>query len=152
MERRDTGSWLEGHGSGMPSSGFPGQRLGLPAEGAGSIARFGRRLVGVFIDWTLCQLIAIGVFRISFGATGVRAFVPLAIFAAENLLLVSTLGYTIGHRVVNLQVRSLGPRPLSPAQVAVRTLLLCLFLPAMFWDRDGRGLHDKAARTVIVRR
>ena len=33
----------------------------------------------------------------------------------------------------------------------VRTVLLCLFLPAMFWDKDGRGLHDKSAGTVIVR-
>jgi uncharacterized RDD family membrane protein YckC len=38
-----------------------------------------------------------------------------------------------------------------PLQVLVRTVLLCLFLPAMFWDKDGRGLHDKAAGTLIVR-
>jgi len=25
-------------------------------------------------------------------------------------------------------------------------------VPALFWDRDQRGLHDKAAGTVIVRR
>ncbi len=30
-------------------------------------------------------------------------------------------------------------------------VLLCLFLPAMFWDKDGRSLHDKAAGTLIVR-
>jgi uncharacterized RDD family membrane protein YckC len=77
--------------------------------------------------------------------------VTLGIFAAENLLLVGTLGSTIGHRVVGLQVRSVNGAPAKPVQVVVRTLLLCLFLPATIWDRDGRGLHDKAAGTVIVR-
>jgi uncharacterized RDD family membrane protein YckC len=24
-------------------------------------------------------------------------------------------------------------------------------IPATIWDRDGRGLHDKAAGTVVVR-
>jgi uncharacterized RDD family membrane protein YckC len=38
------------------------------------------------------------------------------------------------------------------ARGAVRTALLCLVIPAVVWDADGRGLHDKAAGTVIVRR
>ena len=36
-------------------------------------------------------------------------------------------------------------------RAALRTLLLCLLIPALIWDRDGRGLHDKAAGTVVVR-
>ena len=82
---------------------------------------------------------------------GPGAWITLLVFGVENLLLVGTLGYTIGHRVVGLRVRSINGRPPSPIQTVVRTVLLCLFLPAMFWDRDGRGLHDKAAGTVIVR-
>jgi uncharacterized RDD family membrane protein YckC len=30
-------------------------------------------------------------------------------------------------------------------------VLLCLLVPALISDRDGRGLHDKAARTAVVR-
>ncbi|MFE4466652.1 RDD family protein, partial [Oerskovia sp. NPDC056781] len=30
-------------------------------------------------------------------------------------------------------------------------VLLCLVVPAVVWDGDGRGMHDKAAGTVIVR-
>jgi hypothetical protein len=33
----------------------------------------------------------------------------------------------------------------------VRTVLLLLLVPAAVWDRDTRGLHDKAAGTVEVR-
>ena len=32
----------------------------------------------------------------------------------------------------------------------MRTVLLFLVIPAVVWDRDGRGLHDKIAHTVIV--
>jgi uncharacterized RDD family membrane protein YckC len=123
----------------------------MPREGRGSMGRFGRRLVGVVIDWALCQLLAYGLFDKAFGVAGAGSFLPLAIFAVENLLLVGTLGSTIGHRVVGLRVVSTDGRAARPLQVLVRTVLLCLFLPAMFWDKDGRGLHDKAAGTVIVR-
>ncbi len=152
VDRKDIGSWLEGPGSraGDPAA-YPGEQLGMPREGAGSVGRFGRRLLGVLIDWTLCQLIAFALFDVRLGEAGPNSFAPLAIFAVENLLLVSTLGYTIGHRVVGLQVRRLGGLPVTPVQAVVRTALLCLFLPAMFWDKDSRGLHDKAAGTVIVR-
>ena len=60
-------------------------------------------------------------------------------------------GNSRGHRIAGLRVRSISGAPARPLQVIVRTALLCLFLPAMFWDRDGRGLHDKAAGTVLVR-
>lgn len=33
----------------------------------------------------------------------------------------------------------------------VGTLLLCLAVPALIWDRDQRGMHDRAANTVVVR-
>ncbi len=122
------------------------------------MGRFGRRLVGAVVDWTLCQVIAYAVFSVSLPFTAAAAsgsssqvFIPLGVFAVENLLLVGTLGATVGHRVVGLQVRALRGGPPRPLQSVARTVLLCLFLPAMFWDRDGRGLHDRAAGTLIVR-
>jgi uncharacterized RDD family membrane protein YckC len=30
-------------------------------------------------------------------------------------------------------------------------VLLALLVPALIWDRDGRGMHDKAAGTALVR-
>jgi len=43
-----------------------------------------------------------------------------------------------------------GGRVTLPA-VVVRTFLLLLFVPAVIYDRDRRGLHDKAAGSVVVR-
>jgi hypothetical protein len=33
----------------------------------------------------------------------------------------------------------------------LRTVLLLLVVPPLVLDRDLRGLHDKAARTVVLR-
>lgn len=152
VDREDIGSWLQGPGARLGrSDAYPGQRWELPRSGPGSVGRFGRRLVAALIDWTACQLIAYAVFGVSLTQAGAAGFVPLAVFAVENVLLVGTVGFTLGHRVVGLRVRSTDGAAPRPFQVLVRTVLLCLFLPAMFWDGDGRGLHDKAAGTLIVR-
>jgi uncharacterized RDD family membrane protein YckC len=47
--------------------------------------------------------------------------------------------------------------PLKPAWIGVwrpivRTVLLALFVPALITDRDRRGIHDRLAGTVLVRR
>ncbi len=153
VDRRDVASWLEGPRAHTQSAGeFAGQRLGLPPSGPGSIARFGRRLVAVVIDWTIAQLIAYLLFHVELGRGGAGSFVPLAIFAVENVLMLPTLGATVGQRLLGLGLMSVDRRRASVVQVLIRTLLLCLAIPALIWDRDGRGLHDKAASTVLVRR
>jgi hypothetical protein len=69
-----------------------------------------------------------------------------------SLLLLSTLSATFGMRLLRIGVTKLGHRGLvSPLLVTVRTVLLCVVIPALIWDRDGRGLHDKAVGTVVIR-
>jgi uncharacterized RDD family membrane protein YckC len=108
------------------------------------------RRTGLRRDWLLCLVIA-GVASAA-GALPGSGWSTLSVFALENLLLVSTAGTTVGKRLLGLKVVSLdgGTRP-SPLAVVTRTVLLCLAVPALVWDRDGRGLHDKAARTAVVR-
>ena len=103
VDRRDISSWLEG----PPSRGdghWPGQRLGRPRNGAGSIARPGRRLGALAIDWALCSLISAAFFGYDGTAT-------LGIFALEQMLLVGSLGYSVGHRVFGMQVQRLEGTP-----------------------------------------
>lgn len=156
MDRRDIGSWLQGPGSRIPTGTYPGERLGLAREGPGSIGTFGVRLVGVIIDWCLALLIARGLFAVPLPfsearSSGAQNFIVLAVFGVMNLLLVATAGSTIGHRIMGLQVRSVMGGRATMLQTLTRTILLCLFFPAIFWDGDGRGLHDKVPNTVIVR-
>jgi uncharacterized RDD family membrane protein YckC len=152
VDRRDVGSWLEGPASRDPERQPPGVRLGLPVDGPGSIARFGRRGVAILADFLLCELIAtLFGYHLTGGNKGFVNFVPLIIFAVENLLLVGTVGSTIGHRLLGLRVERLAGGLPGPLLAAVRTLLLCLAVPPLIWDRDQRGVHDRVPGTVIVR-
>ena len=108
---------------------YPGERLGLPREGTGSIGRLGRRVGALFIDYGAAYLIS--------GFFGWDPLAILALFAAIRLF---------GLRLVRLDGAWVGLwRPV------VRTALLIVVIPAVIWDADQRGLHDKAAGTVLVR-
>ena len=155
--QRWTGTWLSGLGAAGVSLRAPGQwrgqRLGLPEHGAGAIAGFGPRLGAVCIDLVVAGLIG-GLGNVVAGdpspvlrqATGIAAL--LLIYAA----LLPTAGQTFGMRVVKLRVIRLADgRPLGFAQAVVRGVLVILTIPALFTDRDGRGWHDKAVGSAIVR-
>lgn len=133
---------------------WPGQRLGLPENGPRSIARFSRRLGAVAIDWAIALLIAVVFFHYDLGARSTNANVWLTptIFAVEQVLFIAIWSGSIGHLLLGMRVVPLTPRWVGVWRPAVRTVLLCLVIPALIWDRDQRGLHDKAAGTILVRR
>jgi uncharacterized RDD family membrane protein YckC len=152
VDREDIGSWLEGPGSLDPNREAPGVRLGLPVEGPGSIARFGRRAVAIIVDFFVCELIAtLFGFHLTGANTGFTNFIPLLVFAVENVLLVGTVGSTLGHRLLGMRVQRLSGGLPGPLLAFVRTVLLCLAVPALIWDRDQRGFHDRATGLVLVR-
>lgn len=149
QQPRWTQTWLGGVRSAGVDLGYPGEQLGLPRQGSGAVAGFGRRIGAIVIDWLICTwAIAQGLLRVNAAEQG---WVPLAIFAAANILLVGTMGMTFGMRLLNIRVAALGGGRPGLVAVLVRTLLLCLAVPALIWDRDQRGLHDRAANTVVVR-
>lgn len=129
--------------------GYRGERLGLPEEGPGSIAPLGRRVGALFVDGWLCALIAYGLL-----AGGDAAYANLwstPLFFVMSVVLVGTVGSTLGKRLFGLRVVRLDGGRVTPVQALGRSLLLCLVVPALVWDRDTRGLHDKALGTVQVR-
>lgn len=108
------------------------------------MARAGRRILAIMIDWGMALLIS----NFAFGGD---SWATLAIFAVEQILLVGTLGYSIGHRVAGIHVVRRGGVAPGPLAALVRALLLCLVIPAVIFDPDHRGLHDKAMNTLLVR-
>jgi uncharacterized RDD family membrane protein YckC len=123
---------------------WAGQRLGLPESGAGSLAKLGRRVLALLIDWGLAWLVALGL-------ANNDNTIHVIVFGLEQWLLVGTVGYSIGHRILGLQVRRLDGKYVGLWRSLIRVGLILLVLPATIWDADNRGLHDKAAGTVLVR-
>jgi uncharacterized RDD family membrane protein YckC len=128
---------------------WAGQRLGLPESGPGSLATMPRRIGAIIVDWGIALLISHAFFADNSWAT-------LLIFGGMQLILVGALGYSFGHRILGLQVIRMGQKLKSGYvglyKAFVRSLLLCLVIPVSIWDADNRGLHDKAAGTVLIRR
>ncbi|MBC9726082.1 RDD family protein [Streptomyces sp. TRM68367] len=152
-KRQAVGSWLSGPRAAAEDAGvdfgYPGQQLGLPKEGPGSIARPGRRLGALAVDWAVCVLIAYGLITHSYSQANSNW--ALLIFFVMSVLTVGTIGFTPGKRLFGLRVLALDTGTVNPLRALLRTVLLCLAIPALIWDRDGRGLHDRLARTVEVR-
>ena len=108
------------------------------------MAGLGRRAIALLVDWGLATAISAGFFQYDPMAT-------LAVFAAMTWVLVGTLGATIGHLVTGLGVRRVAGGPPGLLRSLIRTVSLCLVVPAVVWGTDGRGLHDVWAGTVITR-
>ncbi|WP_396656390.1 RDD family protein [Microbacterium sp.] len=137
-----------------PVNSYPGERLGLPREGAGSIARLGRRVGALAIDLVSATLIAYAFFGYTDAATGVRFADPLAAniaFFAIQVVFIPTIGGSPGHRLLGMRLMRIDRAWTGVWRPLVRTLLLMLVIPAVIWDSDQRGLHDKAASTLLVR-
>lgn len=128
----------------LPENSYPGERLGLPESGAGSIARPGRRIAALAIDWACAIVVSVAFFAYDSLAT-------LVIFAAVQIVFLPTLGGSPGHRLLGMRLQLLGGGWVGLWRPIVRTALLAVVIPAVIWDPDQRGLHDKAAGTVLLR-
>jgi uncharacterized RDD family membrane protein YckC len=122
---------------------YPGEKFGLPEKGPGSVAGMGRRLGALLIDWAVCTLIALAAFH--------DQYWTLVVFAAQDYLLTALTGLTLGKRLTGIRVARLDGRPVGFLWALVRTVLLLTVIPPLVADRDLRGLHDRAANTIVIR-
>jgi uncharacterized RDD family membrane protein YckC len=129
------------------SADWPGKRLGLPETGPRSIGRLGRRLGALVVDWGLSYLVSFAFFR-----PDPDGFATLGIFAVSQLVFLLVVNASLGHLLFGLRLVPLVPGFLGLWRPVLRTVLLCLFIPAVIYDKDQRGLHDRWAGTILVRR
>jgi hypothetical protein len=146
MDRTDVGPSLGGP---LPEeSTYRGQRLGLPESGPGSMASTGRRVVALFIDWIAALLISRAL--VGTPETALENFATLGIFALEVTVLTWLWGSSFGQRLVGIRVVGRSRR-LGLIAALLRTALICIVIPPVIWDADGRGLHDRAVDSVVIR-
>ncbi|GAA1213591.1 RDD family protein [Rhodoglobus aureus] len=124
---------------------WPGKHIGLPAEGPRSIARLGRRLAALAVDWGFAVVVSIAFFNYD-------ALATLGVFVTAQIVLLITANGSFGHLIMGLRVVPLAGGYLGLWRPIVRTLLMAFVIPAVIWDSDQRGMHDRLAGTLLVRR
>src|SRR5438552_2127613 len=79
---------------------YPGNRLGLPADGPGSVATWGRRVLALLADWLIAGLIASALTGRPMWAGGNNySLMHTTVFFAMTAILTGLVGSTIGHRI-----------------------------------------------------
>ncbi|WP_369223036.1 RDD family protein [Streptomyces sp. R39] len=165
------GSPYEGGGG---AGGYPAD----PLAGMPPLADSGKRTLARIIDMILVGIVAalltwaFGVSeyqmdgdRISAGRSFVQSLVVAVLFVAYDTLLIAKSGQTLGKKWLGMRVANLADGATPSAQTSLlRALVLWLpfaFCCACIWtvicggwsffDKPYKqGLHDKAAKTVVV--
>lgn len=150
-------SWLDGpqipsqfDGPEGPGA-YPGANLGLPRSGAGSLATVARRAGGVCIDWLIAWILAgfIHMFTSELGGVATMAYL---FFALLGIVTGWLFARTPGQAVLGMGIARIdAPERVGLWRAAMRTLLTCLIFPAALVDADGRGMHDRATGTAVIR-
>ncbi len=134
----------------QPQASQPGARgasLGLPADGPGALAGFSTRVVAFFVDAIGSALIA-GIFT----APALPGNWSLLVWAVLTVVPTAAFGMTPGMTLLGLRVARLGTATfVGLPRALLRTVLLFFVLPAVIVNGDVRGLHDRAAGTVVLR-
>jgi uncharacterized RDD family membrane protein YckC len=115
------------------------------------VAGFGRRLGAICIDWAVALGMTLLLFRNAPYGSAESQIATLSLFALEIILLTWLSSASFGQRILGLQVLRTSGERLSLGRVVLRTLLICLVIPAVVLDSNGRGLHDRAVDSVVLR-
>ena len=134
------------------TSAYPGERLGLPESGSGSVASWLARFGALIVDWVA----SLGVATVVSGGrnyeTGALDWYTPMVFILEAAFLTALAGGSFGQIVFRLAVVRLDRRPVNLLQALARTAMILLVVPPLVFNRDNRGLHDLAVGTVVIRR
>jgi uncharacterized RDD family membrane protein YckC len=135
------------------SEPYPGERVGLPREGRGSLATWGARILALLVDWIICTVVAVVLFgpRVLVGG-GWTSWMTLSTFFVETTVLVAFAGGSAGQLICRLAVIRLDNTPVGLLRSALRAAMVSVVLPALVIGTDRRGLHDLAAGTAVVNR
>jgi uncharacterized RDD family membrane protein YckC len=103
----------------------------------------GSRVLALLIDWLLCMLIAYWLTH--------SQYWTIVVFAVETYVLTALTGTTVGKRLCGIRVIRTDGSLVGFRWALVRTVLLLTVVLPLLTDFDRRGVHDRAADTIVVR-
>ncbi len=110
------------------------------------LAGFGRRFAALLIDWALCLVVA------SFYADPrVVPWPPVVVLIVINTVFIGFFGKTPGMALAGIRCIAIHDGgAIGLGRALVRAALLALLIPAVIMDQSRRGLHDRAAGSIVV--
>jgi uncharacterized RDD family membrane protein YckC len=117
----------------------------VPVDGLVAPAGLGRRFAALLVDWLLCLLVG-GLFGPLNGSVW-----PVVVLVAEYAFFLGLFGQTPGMYMTRIRCVAAGTgAPIGVPRAALRGVLLALVVPALIMDGDRRGLHDRAAGSIVL--
>ncbi|WP_203568266.1 RDD family protein [Aestuariimicrobium ganziense] len=132
---------------------YPGQSIGLPREGRGSLASWRARFAALIVDWAASLAVAVGAF-----GSGVlydnnwRMWMPLTVFFVEATIFTIVTGGSFGQLLARIGVSQLSGAPIRWWQAIIRTALKCLVIPSLVIGAERRSIVDIALGLAVVNR
>jgi uncharacterized RDD family membrane protein YckC len=123
----------------------------MPEAGPRSVAPWGRRILALVIDWFVVLGVSLAIVGAPEPGNDTFGLVNLGVLVAMYVVLLMTAGATIGMWVFGLGVLPVGAQRFALLRIVGRSVLLALVIPAVIYDRDRRGLHDRVGATVVAR-
>ena len=118
------------------------------------MGRVGRRFAAITGDWIISVLVLMlisGRDYLTISSTAAGQLQLLGVFVALQILSIWAIGGSMGHRLLGLYVVNVHGGSLTWWRPIARSVLLALVVPALVWDSDQRGFHDKIAGTLLLK-
>lgn len=132
---------------------WPGDDLGLPERGMGSLASWGSRITALVLDWAISMILAWVIFGIgALRGSDWRSFTILGVFFVQSTVLTALVGGSAGKLITRIGVIGLDMKPLGFVRSAARQFMVCLVIPALVVGPHRRGLTDLTCGSVVVNR
>jgi uncharacterized RDD family membrane protein YckC len=112
----------------------------------------GKRILALIIDWAAAILVVQVIPNGPEYGTQSNSLLTLLIFAIEVTLFTWMMGSSFGQRIVGLRVIDFysDSNP-TFVQSLFRTFLIVVLIPPLLADSEGRGLHDRLAKTKLIK-
>lgn len=111
-----------------------------------------KRILALIFDWGAAILVVQVIPDGPDYGTQSNSLLTLIVFATEVTLFTWMMGSSFGQRIVGLRVIDFysDSNP-TFVQSLFRTFLIVLLIPPLLADAEGRGLHDRLAKTKIIK-
>ena len=111
-----------------------------------------KRIIALIFDWGAAILVVQVIPNGPDYGTQSNSLLTLIVFATEVTLFTWMMGSSFGQRIVGLRVIDFysDSNP-TFAQSVFRTFLIVVLVPPLLADAEGRGLHDRLAKTKIIK-